>query len=65
MTPEYPAECLKHSGHEARINALEDQTESLNRKMDGLSGKLNLILGGVMILWPMVQVLMWFIKGSK
>ena len=59
------SDCLKHSGHEARIKALEVQLESTDDKLDGLSSKLNLILGGVMLLWPAVQVVIWLIGRGK
>lgn len=64
MVVDREMDCLKHSGHEARIKTLEDQSENLFSKVDNLSGKLNLILGAVMLLWPAVQVLLWFV-GKK
>jgi hypothetical protein len=57
-------ECLKHSGHEARLKAVEAQSDTLFEKVDKLSGKINLLLGGVMILWPAIQIFVWLI-GKK
>ena len=56
--------CLMHSGHEARILEIERSVCTMEKKQAKSDAKLNILLGGVLVLWPAVQILMW-VLGKK
>lgn len=67
--------CNEHSGTCARVDELQrfqdrqEGTDGVNQrlfeKVDKVSGKLNLILGAVFVLWPAIQVIMWLVGQRK
>jgi hypothetical protein len=56
--------CYEHAGHCARLTAMEKSQERFERRMEELSNKLNIILGAVVVLWPAIQIIMWWM-GKK
>ena len=68
--------CADHSGTCYRILAVEralekqdsDNSAEMLRmwtKIDKMSDRLNLIMGGVFVLWPALQLALWFFGGKK
>ena len=63
--------CREHSGTCARVTTLERDLErqveinkELWEKIEQISSRLNLIMGGVFVLWPALQVVFWFASGK-
>jgi hypothetical protein len=63
-------QCREHSGQCAKVEVLERDLErqvTINKelweKIDKITGRLNLIMGGVFVLWPALQVIFWFANG--
>lgn len=60
-------QCLEHTGTCARMNSVESMiekqignggiNEQLWKSIDKMNTKLNVLLGGVLLLWPVVQLL--------
>lgn len=57
--------CLNHSGFESRIKALERTMEKMEERFERVNNKMNLLLGAVTLLWPAIQIFMWFWGQGK
>ncbi len=67
--------CMEHSGQCSRMNAVESfmekqdgkggTNEQLWKAIDKMNSKLNVLLGGVLLLWPTIQVVLWVIGSKK
>ena len=58
-------ECLHHSGVCARVETLERNEHILFDKLDKVTAKLNIIMGGVLLLWPAVQIVVYLMTGHE
>ena len=72
MNPDRHEVCSDHSGTCTRISIAERdlarQIEINDRlwvQIDKINARLNLTMGGVFVLWPILQIGFWLIGGKK
>ncbi|MEN6440925.1 MAG: hypothetical protein ABFD97_20335 [Syntrophobacter sp.] len=56
------AKCDEHSGVCEAVSTLKKQQETVFEKIDTLTRAVYVLMGGVFVLWPAIQVMLWIMQ---